>query len=286
MDQSLPNLHDPSTARSELVGRMLAFFKERGYENGERLPSERALAERFSVGRNALREALSTLSTLRVIEARPNSGIYLRRMSTDSSFETMVLLVEMGAPPSEQEVHDTLEVRWPLEMRAVQLACERRTEADLDALAAVIAQTKAVLANKGNIYALDTAFHIALVRGSRNEVLVRVLNSFYRLSEGRRSALFADPKRGAESARQHERLYLAIKERDAERAVALMQAHSERATIYWREILGAKDRQPGATRPVAVKTAVKPGASSAAKGASKTSARSGKGGSTTRKAAR
>jgi GntR family transcriptional repressor for pyruvate dehydrogenase complex len=257
MDQSLPNLYDPSTARSELVGRMLAFFKERGYENGERLPSERALAERFGVGRNALREALSTLSTLRVIEARPNSGIYLRRMSTDSSFETMVLLVEMGAPPSEQEVHDTLEVRWPLEMRAVQLACERRTEADLDALSAVIAQTKAVLASKGNIYALDTAFHIALVRSSRNEVLVRVLNSFYRLSEGRRSALFADPKRGAESARQHERLFRAIKNRDADQAIALMQAHSERAAIYWREILGSKDRQATASRRASAKAPAK-----------------------------
>jgi GntR family transcriptional repressor for pyruvate dehydrogenase complex len=192
-----------------------------------------------------------------VIEARPNSGIYLRRMSTDSSFETMVLLVEMGAPPSEQEVHDTLEVRWPLEMRAVQLACERRTEADLDALSAVIAQTKAVLASKGNIYALDTAFHIALVRSSRNEVLVRVLNSFYRLSEGRRSALFADPKRGAESARQHERLFRAIKNRDADQAIALMQAHSERAAIYWREILGSKDRQATASRRASAKAPAK-----------------------------
>jgi DNA-binding FadR family transcriptional regulator len=241
MDQSLPNLYD-STARSDLVGKMLAFFKERGYETGERLPSERALAERFGVGRNALREALSTLSTLRVVESRPNSGIYLRRMSTDSSFETMVLLVEMGAPPTEQEVQDTLEVRVPLEMRAVQLACERRTEGDLEAISAVLAQTKAILKTQGNIYAMDTAFHIALVKASHNEVLVRVLNSFYRLSESRRLALFADPKRGAESARQHERMFDAIKSRDPQKAVELMQSHIDRATMYWSEILGSKER--------------------------------------------
>lgn len=227
-----------STTRSDLVGKMLAFFKERKYETGERLPSERALSERFGVSRNALREALSTLSALRVIEARPNSGIYLRRMSTDSSFETIVLLSEMGAPPSQQEVQETLEVRWPLEMRACQLACERRTEADLDAMAAVLTATRAILANKGNIHQQDTEFHLALIRSTHNEVLTRLLNSFYRMSESRRFALFADPRRGAESAEQHERLYEAIKKRDAQAAVTLMDAHMGRAKLYWREILG------------------------------------------------
>jgi GntR family transcriptional regulator, transcriptional repressor for pyruvate dehydrogenase complex len=227
-----------STSRSELVGKMLAFFKERGYESGERLPSERALAERFGVGRNALREALSTLSALRVIESRPNSGIYLRRMSTDSSFETIVLLTEMGSEPSMKEVKETLEVRWALEMRGVQLACERRTEADLDSLASVIDATRAVLSNKGNISVQDTAFHMALARSTHNEVLVRLLNSFYRISESRRFALFADPKRGAISAAQHESLYEAIKKRDVKKATTLMETHFARAVESWSEILG------------------------------------------------
>ncbi|WP_321893442.1 FadR/GntR family transcriptional regulator [Paraburkholderia tropica] len=231
-----------STSRSELVGKMLAFFKERGYESGERLPSERALAERFGVGRNALREALSTLSALRVIESRPNSGIYLRRMSTDSSFETIVLLTEMGSEPSMKEVKETLEVRWALEMRGVQLACERRTEADLDSLASVIDATKAVLANKGNISVQDTAFHMALARCTHNEVLVRLLNSFYRISESRRFALFVDPERGSISAAQHASLYEAIKKRDVKKATALMEAHFARAVESWSEILGDESR--------------------------------------------
>ncbi len=227
-----------STSRSELVGKMLAFFKERGYESGERLPSERALAERFGVGRNALREALSTLSALRVIESRPNSGIYLRRMSTESSFETIVLLTEMGSEPSMNEVKETLEVRWALEMRGVQLACERRTEADLDSLVSVIDATRAVLANKGNISLQDTAFHIALARCTHNEVLVRLLNSFYRISESRRFALFADSGRGESSAAQHASLYEAVKKRDVKKAIALMETHFASAVESWSEILG------------------------------------------------
>lgn len=233
-----------ATPRSELVGKMLAFFKERGYESGERLPSERALAERFGVGRNALREALSTLSALRVIESRPNSGIYLRRMSTDSSFETIVLLTEMGSEPSMKEVKETLEVRWALELRAVQLACERRTEADLDGLVSIIDATKAVLSNKGNISVQDTAFHMALARCAHNEVLVRLLNSFYRISESRRFALFADPARGATSAEHHAKLYEAVKKRDVKKAIALMEGHFSSAVDAWNEILGDEDTAP------------------------------------------
>jgi GntR family transcriptional regulator, transcriptional repressor for pyruvate dehydrogenase complex len=237
MEQETIPLAESST-RADLVGKMLAFFKERKYETGERLPSERALSERFGVSRNVLREALSTLSALRVVEARPNSGIYLRRMSTDSSFETIVLLAEMGAAPTPQEVQETLEVRWPLEIRAVQLACERRTEADLDGMSAVLTATRAILATKGNIWQQDTEFHLALIRSTHNEVLTRLLNSFYRMSESRRFALFANPERGAESADQHERLYQAIRKRDAAAAATLMDSHIGRAKLYWREILG------------------------------------------------
>lgn len=242
-----------TTSRSELVGKMLAFFKERGYESGERLPSERALAERFGVSRNALREALSTLSALRVVESRPNSGIYLRRMSTDSSFETIVLLTEMGSEPSMNELKETLEVRWALEMRAVQLACERRTEADLDSVASVIDATKAVLASNGNIATQDTAFHLALARCTHNEVLVRLLNSFYRISESRRFALFADSARGEISAEQHAKIYEAVRKRDVKKASTLMQTHFASAVESWNEILG-EGQQPapavrqGATR--------------------------------------
>jgi DNA-binding FadR family transcriptional regulator len=235
------------SSRSNLVGKMIAFFKERGYEDGERLPSERALSERFAVSRNALREALSTLETLRVVEARPNSGIYLRRIATDTSFETIVLLSEMGATPTPQDVQETLEARWPLEMRAVQLACERREDADLRNIEAVLTETRLVLAAKGNISRLDTEFHLAIIRSTHNDVLVRLLNSFYRMSEKRRFALFADTKRGAESAKQHERIYEAIRDRDAVAAAALMDAHMGRAKLYWREILGGS--QTPATKP-------------------------------------
>jgi DNA-binding FadR family transcriptional regulator len=78
----------------------------------------------------------------------------------------------------------------------------------------VIDATRAVLSNEGNIAAQDTAFHMALARCAHNEVLARLLNSFYRISYSRRFALFADTRRGMASANQHERVYDALKKRD------------------------------------------------------------------------
>ena len=66
----------------ELVSALALFFLQRKYEPGERVPSERELAERFKTGRGVVREALAYLEALRVIDRRAKSGIY---MSSDSA---------------------------------------------------------------------------------------------------------------------------------------------------------------------------------------------------------
>ncbi len=223
---------------NHIVRSILGYLQERSLQPGDRLPSERALAEKLGVGRNALREALATLTTLRVVEARPNSGIYLRRVSTESSFETLVLLADMGTSPTPAEIAESLEVRAALEQMAVRLACTRRDEDDLKLIAANIEKTEQVLREGGNISEDDTAFHLALVGASHNSVLVRVLNSFYRMTALRRKAVFASREHGRASARDHRKLYGAIERRDIDQAQELIRRHMDRARNYWKEVLG------------------------------------------------
>ena len=244
---SRPAAADEAAAREAVAGEhtsnhivrsILGYLQERNLQPGDRLPSERALAEKLGVGRNALREALATLTTLRVVEARPNSGIYLRRVSTESSFETLVLLADMGASPTPAEIAESLEVRAALEQMAVRLACTRRDDADLQRIAANIERTERVLKEGGNISDDDTDFHLALVGASHNSVLVRVLNSFYRMTAQRRKAVFASREHGRASARDHRKLYDAIERRDIDQAQELIRRHMDRARNYWKEILG------------------------------------------------
>jgi DNA-binding FadR family transcriptional regulator len=223
---------------NHIVRAILAYLQERRLQPGDRLPSERSLAEKLGVGRNALREALATLTTLRVVEARPNSGIYLRRLSTESSFETLVILADLGSSPTRTEIAETMEVRGALEQIAVKLACTRRDHADLEALRAINERTERRLRAGGNIVEDDTDFHLALVGASHNSVLVRVLNAFYRMTAQRRKAVFASREHGRASARDHRKLAEAIERREIDLAQDLIRKHMERARSYWKEVLG------------------------------------------------
>lgn len=230
---------DQAPGEKALVRRILEHLRERRFEPGERLPSERILAAKFGVGRNALREALATLITLRVVEARPNSGIYLRRYTSESSFDALVLLSQMGTPPTPEEVVETVEVRRALELEATRLACKRRTATDLEALHAILDSMDELLERGGNVADLDQAFHVALVEAAHNSVLLRVLNSFYALTLERRRAYFGDAKLGRDSAQMHRRIVRAIEARDEAAAAKLVARHLENAKVYWGEVFGA-----------------------------------------------
>ncbi len=169
-----------------------------------------------------------------MVEARPQSGIYLRELRQQSSFEALVLLSQLGLPPTESEIAETMEVRASLERTAIELACARRDDNDLAALERVLLATAAVIKAKGNIAEEDNAFHLALVGAAHNAILVRVLNAFYELTLPRRRLYFARLLRGKASHRQHEQIVDAIRRRDVARGIELMHRHMETARTYWR----------------------------------------------------
>lgn len=231
-------MYDPEAR--PLIAKLMAFVAERRLQPGDRLPSERELADRLGTGRNAVREAIAMLASLRVVEARPQSGIYLRELRRQSSFEALVLLSQLGLPPTRSEVAETMEVRASLERTAIELACARRDDSDLAALDRILGETAAVLKAKGNIAEEDNAFHLALVGASHNAILVRVLNAFYELTLPRRRLYFARLQHGKVSHKQHEQIVDAVRRRDVERGIAIMHAHMEAARSYWRAELAGR----------------------------------------------
>ncbi len=244
-------------APDRITGRILAFISAQQLAAGDRMPSEREFAELFGASRTAVREALARLQAMRVVERRPNSGIYLGKLDADSSFETLVLHSDLGLPVKHAKILQSMEVRHLLEIQAMQLACRRRSAADVAVMRAILAEQAARLKRGLNIADQDKAFHLAIIAATQNNVFVQIVNAFYRLSSARRKLYFSDAGRSLRSLGHHKKILRAIEAQDVTGGMALMNHHIGDAESYWRTVIRpgkAAAKAPG-NAPGAKKTA-------------------------------
>ncbi|GAA5113195.1 FadR/GntR family transcriptional regulator [Pseudonocardia adelaidensis] len=225
-----------------LVAEIVPFLLSRGYAPNERAPSERELAERFGVGRPQVREALSVLEALRLIERRPKSGIY---MTTESaSIEALRLFADIGVPLSGDLVGEIVEVRRIQEKEAIRLACGRHEEHHIAALRDCLTEWTDALNDPARIAALDRAFHCGIVRAARNSVLLSLVDLFFLMTERRRVYYFSDPARCRQSLREHEAILAALVDRDEDGAMRLIDTHLSSAASHWQYLLNGSPPTP------------------------------------------
>lgn len=230
-----------------VLSKLLLYIQKHHFEPGERLASERLLAEKFGVGRGAVREALAILEHMRVVERRPNSGVYLRDARAESSLEMLVLQSDLGFALTEKDVREAMEVRRLLEIQALPLACLRRTDEDLDRMRSILEDsTERIRAGKG-IERQDWDFHSAIVMAAKNDIFLRVVNTFYLLSWRRRQLYFSDLKRSRRSNVQHKNIFAAIEAQDVVAAQTLMQQHIGRIERDWQVEIRKQNARGGAT---------------------------------------
>jgi DNA-binding FadR family transcriptional regulator len=224
-----------SNDRNTLVGRLIPFLLLRRYEPGERVPSERELAERFKVSRGQIREALSYLEALRVIERRAKSGVYMA--AQDASVETLALFAQLGIPLTAADVQQSVEMRRIHEIAAIRLACERRTEENLSRLREILATESTHVAAGQSMAEDDRLFHSEIIRATQNNVFARIVNIFYIMTSAQRSLYFRDAVRARQSHDEHVRMFASIEQRDAELAAELMTAHLRGVDSYWQHLI-------------------------------------------------
>lgn len=227
------------------VSGILSLIREHRSETGDRLPSERDLADRLAVTRNTIREALSVLESMRVIERRPNSGVYVKDIRMESSVDLLVLQADLGLPESADDNIQAMEVRSLLELQAIRLACRRRSDSDLEKMRQILQLSKSRIAAGQPINEEDEAFHMAIAAATKNAVLRRILTVFYLMYRTRRMVYFSDKKRSQHSHLHHHQMYNAIEAKDAAAAAAIMKQHLKEGAKVWEGIFDQKAARPG-----------------------------------------
>ncbi|MCL4737969.1 MAG: FadR family transcriptional regulator [Burkholderiaceae bacterium] len=231
----IPKTDPQPDAGASLIRRLIGFLRERTYEPGERLPSERVLAERFGVTRSQIREALVVLRALRLIERKGRSGVHVASDSERASVDATVMKVDLGVALDEDEINSLNEFRDVIESQALVMACKRRRPEDIDRMDACMRECRERLARGDSIAQPSADFHLAVVAAAGNQFLLRAANSFYLATREWREVVFDDPDVCRRSIVDHQAIRDAIVARSVTRARQAGAAHLSVAASYWRE---------------------------------------------------
>lgn len=228
--------------QEEFLPTIAAHLIESARANDGKAPSERDLAEYFSVSRGQVREALAILEAMQVIERRAKSGIYLRAES--GGIEAMAFFARVGLPLENRQIYEAVEVRKIHEIKAAELAAQRATDENYARIHDVLKRSEERLALGEGLDQLDQEFHLEIVRATQNTVFLNICTSFYALSHNRLQVYFRSAERNRRSHEEHTQILDALLRRDSTLAAALMGSHLRGAMSYWTEIL--EPAQPGA----------------------------------------
>jgi DNA-binding FadR family transcriptional regulator len=210
---------------------------------GDRLPSERALAEQMEISRPTLREAIKVLHDSGVIEVRRGAG---GGMFVATEFVPPDL-VARRRDIRIHEVAQVLEARRLLEPRVAQLAAMRGGQADFEAMQKTIDAQHELVAEgpilrggrEDRFLALDVRFHLALARASGNDVLVGLMRTVYRDLEIARDMAMHHETVPDWSLDIHEQTLAAVRSGDLERVEAVMDEHLAAIERTWEQETGS-----------------------------------------------
>ena len=229
MDKSTQKI----SASQQVVNHILGFIDRGELKPGDRLPGEREFAESLGISRVPLREAISALSAMGVVEKRHGDGNFIAEFSPDSLgriLHTYTMLDHTLA-------NDLFEARALIEGASAQLAARNATESDLKALQESVAQLEAdvpayVNGKKDLAYMLkqDDLFHLLCAAASHNEFYIQFVNILHNI--GTDMGLYEDtygkdPEKYYVSLDYHRRLIAAIEQGDEYAAHDIMRHHIE-----------------------------------------------------------
>lgn len=196
---------------------------------GERLPSERELAERMGVSRPSLREAIADLQEKGLLTSRAGAGIFVADVLGNAFSPALVSLFS----EHDAAVFDYVAFRRDMEGLAAERAARLGSDTDLRVIQTIYDKMAAAHTkrNPTDEAQLDAEFHLSIIEASHNVIMLHMMRSMYELlREGvfyNRQVMFRQRTTRDELLNQHKAINTAIQERDPTTARAAVEAHMD-----------------------------------------------------------
>ncbi len=209
-------------ASGEIVSQIERAIFSGELKIGDRLESERELAERFGVSRITVRDALRVLEArgLVYVKVGASGGAFVAETNVDQvaeSISTMILLRRMT-------LSGVAEARTVVETATSELAAERADAAAIERIARTVEQGKSVVREQAPHTEASMDFHVAVADAAQNELLAGTVAAYRDLLIQTLHDM-RDVRSAKATQRAHEEILDAIRSHDPEAARSLMLAH-------------------------------------------------------------
>ena len=190
---------------------------------GDKLPSERELAEMLQVSRSSIRDAIRSLELTGLVEPRQGAGTIVRELSAESLVNPFA-----NALKRRQElVSELLDFRKMLEPPLAARAATHASPDEISEMEEILQRQEGTLSHGEASIAEDAEFHYSIALASGNSVVLKVLDILMDLLRETRERSLQLKGRPQRSLAGHRRILAAIKRHDAEAAKDAMRRHIE-----------------------------------------------------------
>ena len=160
---------DQKTMADVVELQLREYLRKKSFKPGDPLPSEQQLADALGVSRNVVREALSRLRMLGIVETKKKRGMLLSRPDILGSFERVLDPLIMD----KATLQDLFELRLTLEIGLADILYKRKTEKDVAELEAIAVKQQLTAGKPSWRIKHEIAFHGKLYQMTRNDTMQR-----------------------------------------------------------------------------------------------------------------
>ena len=233
MSQTFTPVTSGARLSDQVAEQLAAEIRRGGLAPGDKLPTEARLVAQFGVSRTVVREAVSRLKSLGLVDSRQGSGVFVQ-----ASAAFAPLNFETRHAASQEAVVQMVEVRRALEAEVAALAAQRRSATDMRRIHAAVKALDAAVQRGGDGVAEDVQFHRAIADAARNPFLLQTLEYLGQFLHGATQVTRANEARRLDFAQQvqqeHAAIVQAVEAGDAEAARQAAAGHMGNAIVRIR----------------------------------------------------
>lgn len=162
---------------SVVAEKILESIQHGIFKRGEHLPSERTIAEQLGISRPPVREALSALKIMGVVDIIVGDGTYVKKdiIRHPPNLKAITMLEENESP------FEVLRARQAIEPVVIQIAAKEADDEDLSVLRLKLKEIKQAIDNHDfeSYFKANRNFHLSIAKATHNSVLVRIMEFLF-----------------------------------------------------------------------------------------------------------